>query len=211
MAFSAPRSPLPSGPAWGQSGAMFGLDARIAMMVFSILAVVAGYVAFGRIGMARTAALVGEVEAITQALANYQGDMGTFYLFTLNKPDDDSSSLEDITALWNPEMVKQGFRPRWNGPYVTFESRKHRTFGNWSVFYAQSDRKNYCTTDSDCFIWLSLSKVPAKAWMEVNRYMDEAGGSVREVPSERISTGRIQADGNTDPRTLLVRTIERPI
>lgn len=188
---------------------MFGLDARLAMMIFGILAVVAGYVAFGRISMARNAALVGEVEAVTQALTQYQTDMGTFYLFTLNKPVNDDSSLEDITALWNPDMVKTGFRERWHGPYLNFEKRKHRTYGNWSIFYAQSDRMNYCTTDSDCFIWLSLSNVPAKTWNEVNAYFDEAGGSSKET--EPTTSGRIQSDGSTDPRLLIVRTIERQI
>ncbi len=188
---------------------MFGLDARLAMMIFSILAIVSGYVAFGRIGMARNAALAGEVEAITQALTQYQTDMGTFYLFTLNKAPNDDSSLEDLSALWNPDMVKTGFRNRWNGPYVNFETRRHRTYGNWSIFYAQSDRMNYCTTDSDCFIWLSLSKVPAKAWNEVNAYYDEP--SVREKEATPTTSGRIQSDGTTDPRLLIVRTIERQI
>jgi len=194
-----------------QGGAMFGLDARLAMMIFAIMATVAGYVAFGRIGMAKTAALAGEVEAMTQAMQQYQTDMGTFYLFTLDKPVDDDSSLEDITALWNPKMVKEGFRNRWHGPYVTFESRKHRIYGNWSIFYAQGDRKNYCTTDSDCFIWLSLSGVPKKTWDEVNAYYDEAGGSLKEGKGEDIAGGRVQADAPTDPRTLIVKTIERPI
>lgn len=190
---------------------MFGLDARLAMMIFAIMATVAGYVAFGRIAVARHAALIGEVNAFTQALTNYQTDMGTFYLFTLDKPTDDTSSLEDLTALWNRDIVKQGFRERWHGPYTTLHSRKSRTYGNWSIFYAQGDRKNYCTTDSDCFIWLSLSQVPAKTWKEVNSYYDEASGSAKEPLGDAITAGRIQSDGDTDPRTLIVRTIERPI
>lgn len=197
--------------AFSQRGAMFGLDARLAMMIFAIMATVAGFVAFGRINMARTAALAGEIEAITEAMKAYQTDMGTFYLFTLDKPVDDDSSLEDITALWNPAMVKEGFKNRWHGPYVTFESRKHRNYGNWSIFYAQGDRKNYCTTDSDCFIWLSLSNVPTKIWNEVNAYFDEAGGTSKEGKGEDITTGRVQSDAPTDPRMLIVKTIERPI
>jgi type II secretory pathway pseudopilin PulG len=189
---------------------MFGLDARLAMMIFAIMATVAGYVAWGRISMAKTAALAGEVDAMTQALQSYQTDMGTFYLFTLDKPADDDSSLDDITALWDVKMVKEGFKNRWHGPYVTFESRKHRVYGNWSIFYAQGDRKNYCTTDSDCFIWLSLSNVPTKTWNEVNAYMDEGGGTTKEGKGEDITSGRVQADGPTDPRTLIVKTIERP-
>ncbi len=198
-------------PYRSQSGAMFGLDARLAMMIFAIMATVAGYVAYGRIAMARNAALIGEIDAMSDALRSYQVDMGTFFLFTLDKPVDDESSLEDITALWDKSRVRQGFRNRWHGPYTTFETRKNRTYGNWSIFYAQGDRRNYCTTDSDCFVWLSLSNVPADKWTEVNSWYDEAGGREKEPRGEDITRGRIQADGVTNPRTLIIRTIERPI
>jgi type II secretory pathway pseudopilin PulG len=194
-----------------QTGAMFGLDARLAMMIFAIMATVAGYVAYGRITMARNAAIIGEIDAMTDALRAYQTDMGTFYLFTLDKPVDDETSIEDLSALWDKSKVKQGFRNRWSGPYISTETRHHRTYGNWTIFYAQGDRKNYCTTDSDCFIWLSLSKVPATVWDEVNAYYDEASGRSREQRGDAITSGRIQADGTANPRTLIIRTIERPI
>lgn len=191
-----------------QHGAMFGLDARLAMVVFAVMATVAGFVAYGRISIAKNAALIREIESFEYALNQYQTDMGTFYLFTLDKPVDDTSSLEDLTALWNKDMVKPGFQPHWHGPYTTAESRRHRTYGNWSLFYAQGDRGNYCATDSDCFVWLSLSRVPAKLWNEVNGYYDERGGSEREA--DAIRSGKIQADAATDPRTLIIRTLERP-
>ena len=188
---------------------MFGLDARLAMVVFAVMATVAGYVGFGRIGMAKTAVLIREIEGFEHALKSYQTDMGTFYLFTLNKPVNDNSSLEDLTALWNRDMVKTGFQNRWHGPYMTLESRKSRNYGNWSLFYAQGDRRNYCATDSDCFVWLSLSRVPAKTWEEINDYYDTAGGSVKET--EPTTSGKVQSDGATDPRTLIIKTIERPV
>lgn len=192
-----------------QSGAFFGLDARLAMLVFAVLSVVAGYVAFGRIAIAKQAVLIGELQAYEHALQQYQTDLGTFYLFTLDKPADDTSSVDDITALWDVTKVKPAFRPRWNGPYMNVRSRRNRTYGNYSVFYAQADRKNYCTTDSDCFVWLGLSRVPAAMWQDVNSYYDEGGGRYPEGNNLDITTGRVQADSAADPRTLLLRTIER--
>lgn len=194
---------------FSQSGAMFGLDARLAMLVFAVLAVVAGYVAFGRILIAKQAVLIGELQAYEHALQQYQTDMGTFYLFTLDKPADDTSSIDDIKALWDVNYVKPAFRPRWNGPYLTVTSRRNRTYGNYSLFYAQGDRKNVCATDSDCFVWLGLSQVPAKMWDDVNAYFDEGGSRFPEGANLDITTGRLQADSNSDPRTLLFRTIER--
>ncbi|TKW61573.1 MAG: hypothetical protein DI628_02815 [Blastochloris viridis] len=191
-----------------QRGAMFGLDARLAMVVFAVMATVAGFVAYGRIGIAKNAALIREIESYEYALNQYQTDMGTFYLFTLDKPVDDTSSLEDLTALWNKSMVKPGFQQHWHGPYLNIESRRHRTYGNWSLFYADDNRGNYCSTDSRCFVWLSLGRVPAKIWDEINSYYDERGGSEKEM--NPMANGKIQADGATDPRTLIIRTVERP-
>ncbi|NBV54226.1 MAG: hypothetical protein EBR79_00730, partial [Proteobacteria bacterium] len=157
------------------------------------MSVVAGYSMFSRITTAKDAALASELIAMENALQHYQTDMGTFYLFTLNKKDGDDSSLEDITALWNKEMVKPGFQKNWHGPYVGFESRKHRTYGSWSLFYAQPDRQNYCMTDTDCYIWLSLSNVPEEMWQSLNAYFDEAGGKQPEPPGEDIKQGKVQA------------------
>jgi type II secretory pathway pseudopilin PulG len=189
-----------------QRGALFGLDARIALALFGILSIVAGYLAFGRLEVAKQAVLIQEMEAFDHAFRAYQADMGTFYLFTLDKPVNDDSSIEDITALWKPSMVKNGFKPHWNGPYLHRDTRKSRHWGNYSVFYSQADRRNYCTADSECVIWLSLSGVPAELWKAVNHHYDEGSAqNEAEEQGREISTGRVQADDATDVRTLLFR------
>lgn len=193
-----------------QSGALFGLDARLAIGVFALLAVIAGYVAFGRVNTARDTALLADLQAFEQAIGEYQTDMGTFYLFTLNKQADDSGGAHDLEALWDIDKVLPGFQPHWHGPYLHRESRKHRQFGRFSVFYAQGDRINYCSTDSDCFVWLTLSDVPADKWATVNRLIDEGGGAYHEKPGEEGKVGRVQSDGETDPRMLIYRTVGRP-
>ena len=190
----------------GQCGALFGLDARIALMIFGILALVTGYVAFGRIEIARQAALVGELQAFDMAFLQYQKDMGTFYMFTLDKAADDNDSSEDLTALWDKTKVKSGFQARWNGPYLSRETRKSKEYGLFSLFYAQADRLNYCAVESECAIWLSLANVPAKRWEEVNRIIDEGGGKYPEGEAgDEITKGRVQADGASDPRMLFFR------
>lgn len=205
-AFGAPLSPL-----CGQKGALFGIDARIALALFGILSVVAGFVAFGRIASSKEAVLIAELEAFETAFRQYQTDMGTFYLFTLNKPINDDSSLEDIQALWAKEKVKDGFADHWHGPYLHRDTRKSRFWGNYSVFYAQPDRKNTCTVDSACNIFLSLSQVPEDMWVKINAHFDETNRREEaEYRGEEISSGRIQADGATDPRTLIFRMEGRP-
>jgi type II secretory pathway pseudopilin PulG len=188
---------------------MFGLDARIALAIFAILAVVAGYLAFGRVAIARQAALMSELDAIHQALDAYPTDMGTFFLFTLNKSTDDQDSSTDITALWDVNMVKPGFRRLWQGPYLHRTSRDIRGYGKLSAFYATGNRKDYCSVHSDCYVWLSVSSVPAATWKSINRTLDEGNGVSPEAPGQDISSGRIQSEADTDPRPLYYRTVER--
>lgn len=191
-----------------QSGAMFGLDARIALGIFAILAVVASVVAYGRIASAKQAVLLSDLQAIEDAMQAYQADMGTFYLFTI-RSEEGAEGIHDLEALWDKERVLPGFQPHWNGPYLHRNSRQYQQFGRFTLLYAQKDRKSYCSTDSECFIWLALPKVPAKTWEEVNATYDETRDK-KETTGEDISNGRVQADALTDPRMLLIRTISRP-
>lgn len=193
-----------------QRGALFGLDARLALAIFGVLATITGFVAFGRLETARTSVVVADLQNFEKAFQHYQADLGTFFLFTLNKAPDDTESANDITALWDEAMVKPGFRPRWNGPYLDREHRRSREHGSWSVFYAQADRQNYCTTDSECAIWLTLSAVPADLWEELNRLLDEGGGKFPETKGQELSSGRLQADAATNPRALFYRIDGRP-
>ena len=201
-----PSTPVPSALN-RQSGALFGLDARIAMAVFALLALIAGYVAFGRIDIARQAALLADIQSIDEALQGYQADMGTFFLFTIDKSDN-GTGAKDLEALWDIKRVLPGFRPHWNGPYLHRDTRQHRDYGRFSLIYAQSDRTNYCTTDSECYVWIALTKVPASKWNDINRAYDEGGGTVEDI-DHKISSGRVQADADVDPRTLFLRSVSR--
>jgi type II secretory pathway pseudopilin PulG len=195
---------------FSQRGALFGMDARLALAIFTLLGLVVGYLAFGRIATARQAALLSQLQSISEALAAYQTDMGTFYLFTLDKDANDTDSTGDIAALWDNSHLKPGFKPHWNGPYLHRASRKMPPYGVLTLFYATGDRKDYCSTTSDCYVWLSLSSVPAETWKEINRITDEGGGNYQEPAGEDIARGLVQSDADTDPRALYYRTVARP-
>lgn len=191
--------------AMGQRGAMFGIDARLALTIFGVLAVVAGYVAFGRIGIAKQAALLGEINALELAMANFSADMGTFYPAALNKAIDEDSA-NDLAALWDKSLIKPGLQERWNGPYVARESLRGREFGTWGLLYAQTaNRAESCANMAECAVWLTLTDVPEARWNEVNAAYDEGGGKYPEAASQATQIGRVQADGAGSTRTLFVR------
>ncbi len=188
-----------------QSGAMFGIDARIALVVFGLLAGVAGYVAFGRLETAKQAALLGELQGLELAVQNLSADMGTFYPFALNKSADDPDSAQDLTALWDKSSILPGLQARWNGPYVARESLRSQLYGTWGVFYAQANHTEACTETAHCHVWLSLTEVPPQRWAEVNAALDEGGGKYPESAAAAGNAGRVQAVPTGSTSTLLVR------
>lgn len=187
-----------------QRGALFGMDARIAMAIFASMTVVIGYFAFGKIDMAKNSALLRELEAVHSAIQDYQTDMGTFYQFTVNA----SNGANDFAALYDVNYVAPGFQKYWNGPYYSPPTNTHPVYGSFTITYGQADHTAACTSTSDCFSWIGLSNVPEKIWTNVNSFVDEAWGSTPEGPSS-FSIGNVQADNNTNPRTLFYKSVSR--
>lgn len=192
-----------------QRGALFGLDARLALGIFTILALVAGFVAWWRIEAAKQTRLYGELQTLNEALEGYQTDMGTFFVFTLNKNEADTDNGEDLTALWDIKKVKQGFQKNWNGPYLHRHSRLLPGYGRVGVLYATADRKGFCETDTNCYVWLVVPHVKAEEWKAINAAFDEGNGSAPEDTGQAEASGRIQADSAAPVRDLYFRTISR--
>ena len=59
-----------------QRGAMFGLDARMAMLIFGLLSIIAGYYGYSRIATAKYAALIKELEDLDLAMQAYPNLVG---------------------------------------------------------------------------------------------------------------------------------------
>jgi hypothetical protein len=187
-----------------QRGALFGLDARVALVVLALLVLMVGFNALGRVKLGQQAALVGEMQAFELALAHYQADMGTFFTNTLDKAEEAPLEPEDLSVLWDKSRVLPGFQARWQGPYLARENLKNRLYGQYGLLVAQPNREP-CTEESPCTLWLTLTRVPNAVWAEVNRALDEAGGKAPEAAEVKATRGKIQATGTEPERTLLYR------
>lgn len=185
-------------------GALFGMDARIAMAIFASISIIMGYFSFGKINMAKDSALISELEAITSAMQNYQTDMGTFYQFTINTVD----GFNGFEALYNINAVNTGYQKNWNGPYYTITSNSHHAYGDFSISYSQADR-TACTSSSDCYAWIELTGIKQVMWDRINSFVDEGLGNTPEPNGQQTTTGKIRANATTDPRTLYYRSIKR--
>lgn len=199
-------------PLTGQDGALFGVDARIGLVIFTTLSVIAGFYGFSRVKLAKEGALVHDLKDMHFALESYQADMNTFFLFTLDKSSGfvfDEDASRDLTALWDKNQVKPSFQKLWHGPYLHRRSLQHKTYGTFGVHYGQAIRTETCRSNTPCYVWLSLSDVPIDVWKKLNSYIDESKTHTEELPAER---GVIQANdiGAARP-TLFYRTIERKV
>ena len=102
-----------------QRGAMFGLDARIALGIFGGLSVIAGAAVFGTISETNRTALVTEMDNIAKGYINHVFDTGVQVrpVATMTTANADASFNYLITNVGNTL--------NWNGPYVTASSNDH--------------------------------------------------------------------------------------
>lgn len=184
-----------------QRGAMFGLDARVALSIFAVISILGGYIGFSKLSTARDAAFLKELYAYEDAIMQIQTDVGVFYQFAI----DGSDGVKDFEAIETATgNILARYQPRWNGPYIDGIRRDHPTYGAYTVEYQQANYTSACDIDNDCFVWLVIDGIPASLFNFLNQNIDEDGGLDPE--GTPITEGRVQADGTGDPRELRYRT-----
>lgn len=183
-----------------QRGAMFGLDARMALAIFGTIAVVSGYMGISKLTTANRAAFIKEVLAYEDAIQQIQTDVGVFYQFAIAA----SNGVTDFNAIEFNTNIAAQYRPRWNGPYIEGIRQDHPQYGSFTLTYRQENGTTVCNISNNCYVWLFLTNVPAEVWAELNKYIDENNGTAPE--GTPISEGRVRADGATATRELRFRT-----
>jgi type II secretory pathway pseudopilin PulG len=99
-----------------KKGAMFGLDARIALAIFGALSVISGAALYSAITASKVTQRITQVSEIEKAISQYYLDTGHLPGFSSNGPTIDL----DITVLVEDDGSKG-----WAGPYLNWE--KHAT------------------------------------------------------------------------------------
>lgn len=157
---------------FSQKGAMFGLDARIALGIFGVLSVVAGVTAINVMGSAGVTALVTEMNNIKKAYQEFHlatGDHTTRFLDLID-------NQSDIMG--------------WNGPYIDLMSDKSRTFGTYSFVEGRQDVNGVppveCSAGGGiCAVWLKLTRVKDSVAAQVDESVDgEANANAGAVRVE---------------------------
>lgn len=123
-----------------QRGAMFGLDARIALAIFGTLSVVAGAAIISAISETKSSALATEMDNIQKGYLHYVLD-----------------NANDTTTWTDLESA-----------YITQTSTDHPQYGVWDLWAmtedCADDGDDNCSTDGGtatlCATWLQLTAVP---------------------------------------------------
>lgn len=141
-----------------QSGAMFGLDARIALAIFGILSVVAGVTAINVFSQASTTAMVTEFSNIKKAYTEFHLSTGEHTTRFMDLIDNDTNFSG------------------WSGPYMDIINDKSRQYGTYSFVEGRQDVAGVppveCSGGGICATWLKLTQVKDSVATEVDKTLD---------------------------------------
>jgi hypothetical protein len=149
-----------------KKAAMFGLDARIALVIFGSLSLISGAALFSAIGKSKATAIIAEMNEVGKAWDQFYLDTGADLALR-------GSDLAQWQAYsYNTRgLVEDLGVSNWNGPYITYPAGTawldHPIYGNIHIekittadWSATSWSNAKCDTAGDmCYAWVSFSGI----------------------------------------------------
>ena len=141
-----------------KKGAMFGLDARIALAIFGALSVISGAALYSAIQEAKVTTEIIKREELGKAFDQY-------FLDTAQNVPRSSVFIDHYNT--NNLIVNSVNASGWNGPYLTEyvtaidangEWLKHSKTGKHAIIvYKRANFENgLCTIATPCFLWVRI-------------------------------------------------------
>ena len=186
-----------------QTGAMFGLDARIALAIFAIIAVIAGVAVVMSVDSTRAKSLATELTETGHAIELYHNDLKEDIFATLDVP----STANAFEALYDDSVITDqgGLRSRWNGPYIKYTSNDNPHYGNMFIEKHAADHTQACDPQEICYLYLIYSRVKPGIVDEVNTLLD---GKYEQHPD---TMGRVQWSQDNDAYRILYYRVSRAL
>lgn len=139
-----------------KQGAMFGLDARIALAIFGALSVISGAALYSAIQQAKITSFVTDMEELEKSIEQYYLDTGEIMESSSGNPTMDLS----VDGLFNkPPNVNN-----WQGPYTSLDQRNAGVIdyagGTITLPYRLVGHPSACTSgNKKCrvYIWFAKS------------------------------------------------------
>jgi len=165
-----------------QKGAMFGLDARIALAIFGGLSVVMGAAMLQVMGDNRVDNILQEHAKISSAVDALQEDFRDNIDNALATVND----TERYLALMEEAGFLAAFQGRWRGPYIPIKGARnqHPNYGAMGLAPRQINTNNACLaatiTSRNCYYNLVYTAVPLVTITALNNRID---GTTETTPA----------------------------
>ena len=154
-----------------KKGAMFGLDARIALAIFGALSVISGAALYSAIQESKAVSLLTEMREVGKAYEQYFLDTGSNPSFVSSDLSLPTGYFYKIENLVNNIDNKSG----WAGPYLSYAADdsyhlNHPVYGQILMYV--SDETNVrangskCPSGNTCYLWVELHGVDNDALLK---------------------------------------------
>ena len=163
-----------------KKGAMFGLDARIALAIFGALSVISGAALYSAIQESRITSLLTEYNEVGKAWESFYLDTGV--------------QLGKVPGYHNRfytgQLVTDEGIDGWKGPYIGFEDKNvtfrpliHERYYTILALYAKSidwdffaDPLNACSA-TDCYLWILIDGLTLDLVEGLDKKIDNSDGA----------------------------------
>lgn len=188
---------------FNKTGAMFGLDARIALAIFGALSVISGASLYSAIQAAQNEGINQSLIEVEKAISAYMIDIGnmaeyfpSYDIIELNCLAENIGSCEAPAALWKGPYIGQASQPYWllnvrvTGDREFDAKLQGARFAGSTWTGTASDAPNACN-GTDCVIYIGYSTefkddAPAESNMSalidqlftrMDNYLDDGDGA----------------------------------
>lgn len=159
-----------------QKGAMFGLDARIALSIFAGLSIIAGSAIVFTARDAQSKALLTDMSAIRDAVDNFQADTET----SLHDAISTETNTNAFLALVDRSVLEAAARRHWLGPYLNkIRTNQHPDYGTMSI------------SEAGGYYWLHMNGISPELFESVDSALDSPDLTSPET------TGVVRYDSGT--------------
>ncbi|PPR08532.1 MAG: hypothetical protein CFH44_00964 [Proteobacteria bacterium] len=142
-------------------GAMFGLDARIALAIFGALSVISGAALYSAIQESKAISLLNQLEEFGKAWEQ-------FYLDTGSEISLDANTTCGLPCHYKVAELVESTGSDWKGPYISFIKQDDYTLKNssgnsFTLVQTRNDvswgvstnwNANTCQSGSKCSVWI---------------------------------------------------------
>ena len=157
-----------------QRGAMFGLDARIAMAIIAALSLVGGIALTMTVSDVKAKALMKDLESYKAAVEALQYDVKA----NIQTITTSVTSVDAFRVLNDSSLLLPAYQAKWYGPYLKVRTNDAGTNENYGDMRLQVGTQTNVSAagscGSACYYWIRVDDVPYNDFMVVNEILDGA-------------------------------------